>query len=181
MFDRSPEVIILNLDAEQGEHWQRLFHELAQIKELLMSVSPQVQAALDGITQTISLEQSVVAGLALQATQISTLDAKISDLQAQLAAGGGLSSDDLTALASLSTSISTVNTALQSAIPANAAPAAAPAPAVDGSKPQPLPGTGQVAAPAPAPAEPVPTPSDETNQEPASVPPADAPPIAPAP
>lgn len=154
MFGHKPEppveVNVFNLDAEQGEHWRRIFHELAEIREMQMAISKEVQAALAGITETVSLEQSVVAGLALQATQIDDLKSQVLALTSQVAAGGALSADDMTALGTLTANIATVNTALQTAMPANTAPSAAPAdpaaPAADPSKPAPLPGTGAPAA-----------------------------------
>ncbi len=97
-----------------------------------MTVSSEVQTALDGIRQTQSLVKSVEAGLAVQTQMIADQGKQIADLQAQIEAGGALSADDLAALAETNKDIADVNTSLQADIPANtvtpaAAPAAAPA------------------------------------------------------
>ncbi len=84
-----------------------------------MTVSAQVQTALDGIRQTKSLVKSVEDGLAVQKQMLADQAKQIADLQAQIAAGGTLSADDLAALAETNTDISDVNTSLQSDIPAN--------------------------------------------------------------
>ncbi len=96
--------------------------------KILMAVSSEVQSALDKVTETVSLEKSVVAGLAAQATQITALNATIAQLQATIDAGGTLSADDIAALATVGQDLDTVNTALQTSIPANVTPpATAPA------------------------------------------------------
>lgn len=136
-----PQITIINLDADQGEHWHHLFRLLAEIRENQMTVSAQVQTALDGIRQTKSLVASVENGLALQKQMIIDQGKQIADLQAQIAAGATLGADDLAALAETNQDISDVNTSLTADIPANtpsAPPAAAPAPA---DAPAPLPGT----------------------------------------
>lgn len=149
MFGHEPNITIINLDAEQSEHWHHLFRTLANLMEGQMAVSTAVQANLDAIRQTQSLVKAVGDGLALQGTQISGLNAQIAALQGQIAAGATLSADDLAALAETGTDIAAVNTSLQSDIPANTPPAGAPsapqsAPADAGTKPAaPLAGTGQ--------------------------------------
>lgn len=109
-----------------------------------MTVSAQVQTALDGIRQTQSLVKSVGDGLALQSKMIEDQGKQIADLQAQIAAGAQLSADDLAALSETNADIADVNTSLQSDIPANVTPAPSPsAPAADpAGKPMPLAGTG---------------------------------------
>ena len=93
-----------------------------------MTVSAQIQSALDGIRQTQSLVKSVEDGLAVQKQMLADQAKQIADLQAQIAAGGQLSADDLAALAETNADIAAVNTSLQSDIPANTPPATAPAP-----------------------------------------------------
>ena len=97
-----------------------------------MTVSAQVQQALDGIRQTQSLLKSVEDGLAVQKQMIADQGKQIADLQAQVAAGATLGADDLAALAETNADIAQVNTSLASDIPANTPPvivnAASPAP-----------------------------------------------------
>jgi hypothetical protein len=94
-----------------------------QLKELIMTVSAQVQTVLDKVTQTETLEQSVVAGLQAQATQIAALNAKIAALQAQ----PSIQPDDLAALATIGTDLDGINQGLTTAIPANTPAASASA------------------------------------------------------
>lgn len=94
------------------------------LEQSIMAISAQVQANLDAIRQTQSLVKSVGDGLALQGTQIADLNTQIAALQAQVAAGATLGADDIAALAETGTDIAGVNTALQSAIPANTKPSA---------------------------------------------------------
>jgi|ERR1700694_314460 len=147
MFGLEPQVTIINLDAEQSEHWHHLFRTLASLKDDNMAVSAQVQANLDAIRQTQSLVKAVSDGLALQATQLAAQSAQITALQGQIAAGGTLDADDLAALAETNADLTSVNSALTSAIPANTPPAAPPSappatPAASGTA-APLAGTGQ--------------------------------------
>lgn len=97
-----------------------------------MAVSAEVQTALDGIRQTQSLVKSVEAGLAVQTQMIADQGKQIADLQAQIAAGGTLSADDLAALAETNKDIADVNTSLQADIPANIVTPPAPIPVVPG-------------------------------------------------
>lgn len=108
---------------------------ITYLKESHMAVTKQIQDALDRIRQTQSLVASVKQGSDLQDPQIATLNGKITDLQAKLDAGGTIGPDDLGALSEISSDIDTVNTQLQSAIPANTG-AAGSADATQGS-PQP--------------------------------------------
>ena len=123
-----PQITIINLDADQGEHWHHLFRELAAIREDQMTVSKQVQDNLDAVRQTQSLVKSVEAGLAVQNQMISDQGKQIADLQAQLAAGQSLNADDIAALAETNQDILDVNTSLTKDIPANTQPTPAPAP-----------------------------------------------------
>jgi len=88
-----------------------------------MTVSAQVQSALDAIRQTQSLVKSVEDGLAVQNGMLADQAKQIADLQAQIAAGGQLGADDIAALAETNADIAAVNTSLQNDIPANTSPA----------------------------------------------------------
>lgn len=88
-----------------------------------MSVSAQVQQALDGIRQTQSLVKSVEDGQAVMKQMIADQGAQIAALQAQVAAGNQLSADDLAALAETNADIAAVNTSLTADVPANTPPA----------------------------------------------------------
>lgn len=89
------------------------------LREFHMSISKQVQDALDRIHQTQSLVQSVKQASDLQGQQISTLTDKVTALQAKVDGGGQIGADDLAALSEITSDIDTVNAQLQSAIPAN--------------------------------------------------------------
>lgn len=96
-----------------------IFSLLLDLEERLMTVSAQVQSVLDKVTQTESLEQSVLTAIQAQGSQITNLNTEIADLQAQLAAGGTIGTDDLAALATIGQDLDDVNSGLASAIPAN--------------------------------------------------------------
>src|SRR5882672_1765841 len=98
-------------------------HHYPHLERLIMSVSAQVQQALDGIRQTITLEKSVADGLAVLKQMITDQGTQIAALQAQIAAGGTLSAEDLAALAETNADIAAVNTSLTADIPANTPPA----------------------------------------------------------
>jgi hypothetical protein len=82
--------------------------------ESIMTVSPEVQAALDAVRQTQSLVQSVHAGIQVNNTLILDLQAQIAALQA----GTVLSADDKAALVETAADLAAVNTQLASDIPA---------------------------------------------------------------
>ena len=85
-----------------------------QNTESLMTVSPEVQAALDAVRQTQSLVQSVHAGIQVNNKLILDLQAQIAALQA----GTVLSADDKAALVETAADLAAVNTQLASDIPA---------------------------------------------------------------
>lgn len=109
------------------EHIHHHHHEMGpKLEGLLVAIiegnamiSQQVQDALTRIQQTQTLAASVAQGLQLQSGQIATLTQTVADLNAKLAAGGTLGSDDLGALTEISNDIDQVNAQLQQAIPAN--------------------------------------------------------------
>lgn len=84
-----------------------------------MTVSAQVQHALEGIRQTQSLLQSYQAATQLVAHQNAELQAKVTELQNKLDAGQPINADDLAALAEISSDIDQVNSQLSQAVPAN--------------------------------------------------------------
>ena len=86
--------------------------------ETLMAISPQVQSVLDALAANSSLDSSVDAALKAEASQITALQAQVADLQAQIAAGGTLSSDDVAGLASGLQQLQDTNTRLQADVPA---------------------------------------------------------------
>ena len=88
---------------------------IIQNTESIMTVSPEVQAALDAVRQTQSLVQSVHAGIQVNNTLILDLQAQIAALQA----GTVLSADDKAALVETAADLAAVNTQLASDIPAN--------------------------------------------------------------
>ncbi len=87
-----------------------------------MSVSAQVQQALDGIRQTIELEKAVAAGQVVMKQMIADQGTQIAALQAQIAVGGTIGADDLAALAETNADIAQVNTSLTQDVPANTTP-----------------------------------------------------------
>jgi len=109
----------VKLDPEVMARLNDVFSRLDLMEKRIMTVSAQVQAALDGIRQTKTLVKSVQDGLALNTKMLADQAAQIAALQAQLAAGATIGADDLAALAETNQDIVDVNTALQTAIPAN--------------------------------------------------------------
>jgi hypothetical protein len=87
---------------------------IIQNLEIIMTVSAEVQTALDAVRQTKSLVQSVDAGIKVNNTLITDLQAQIAALQA----GQVLSADDKAALAETASTLADVNTQLASDIPA---------------------------------------------------------------
>jgi len=83
-----------------------------------MTVSQEVQDALDLVRTTKSLVQSVDAGIKVNNTLIVDLQAQIAALQA----GQVLSADDKAALAETAQDLKDVNTQLASDIPAGTTP-----------------------------------------------------------
>src|SRR5713226_8889477 len=107
-----------------------IHHHDRELERQIMTVSAAFQTALEGIRQTQSLVKSVETGLAVQTQMIADQGKQIADLQAQIAAGGTLSADDLAALAETNSDIADVNTSLQSNIPANTAATPSPQPII---------------------------------------------------
>jgi hypothetical protein len=130
--------------------------------ETIAMITPQIQDALDRIRQTQSLAHASVQALVLQSTQIGTLTDKVAELQAKVDAGGTISAEDLAAVAEISSDIDSTNAELQSAVPANTAPAGGqpPTPPVDSPAAPATGGEGQPPAPV-APAAPPEPPSEE--------------------
>lgn len=112
-------VISHRMGREMRERFRHLNYSLAHIREDAMTISAQVQAALDGIRKTQSLMASFKASSALQSQQIATLTDKVTELQAKLDAGGTIGPDDVSALAEITSDIDQVNTDILSAVPAN--------------------------------------------------------------
>ena len=125
-------------------------HQFHELKGLLMTVSKAIQDNLDAIHQTQSLVKSVGDGLALQSKMIADQGKQIADLQAQLAAGATLSTDDVAALVETNADIAAVNISLAADIPANTVtpPTSGVAGQVQASPktdaPAPLAGTGSI-------------------------------------
>lgn len=104
-------------DERTAEHNRWVAGMLSTILEKLesiMTVSAEVQTALDAVRQTKSLVQSVDAGIKVNNTLITDLKAQI----AALPAGQVLSEDDKAALAETASTLADVNTQLASDIPA---------------------------------------------------------------
>lgn len=122
------EILIRGIpDLEHGVH--RANQQLKYLEESIMTVSTQVQAAVDAIAQTKSLVASVDGALKAEAQQIVDLKAQVQTLQDTINNGGTLSADDIAALAQGVNDLQAINTQLQADVPANteAAPAADPA------------------------------------------------------
>lgn len=86
--------------------------------ENIMAVSQEVQDALDLVRQTKSLVASVDAGIKVNNTLITDLQAQIAALQA----GQVLSADDKAALAETAQDLKDVNAQLATDIPAGTQP-----------------------------------------------------------
>jgi len=92
-----------------------VFTRLDLMESNIMTVSPEVQAALDAVRQTQTLVQAVDAGIKVNNALIVDLQAQIAALQA----GTVLSADDKAALVETAADLAAVNTQLASDIPAN--------------------------------------------------------------
>lgn len=101
-------------DLEVRARLDDIFDQLGLVTESIMSVSPEVQAALDAVRQTQTLVASVDAGIKVNNTLIVDLQAQIAALQA----GGVLSADDKAALTETVADLAAVNTQLATDIPA---------------------------------------------------------------
>ena len=100
------------------------------LREILVTVSAQVQALLAQVALNTSIEASADLGIKALSAQIADLASQVAALQAQIAAGGApLGADDINALATAVTELQTSATTLQADIPANTTQAPAPAPA----------------------------------------------------
>lgn len=122
-------VHIHEVGEELRERFRRLDYSLASIREEIeMTISPKIQQALDAIRQTQDLTKSALDATKVLSEQNGALQAKVTELQGKLDAGGTIGADDLAALAEISSDIDMVNAQLRTAIPANT-PAAPSQPA----------------------------------------------------
>lgn len=87
-----------------------------------MTVSAQVQALVDQVAKNTSLEQSADLALKALAVQIAELGTQIAALQLQIANGGALHPDDITALAKAQQDLASTAAVLQTDIPQNITP-----------------------------------------------------------
>ncbi len=97
-------------------------------RNILMALQADVQKLVDEVAANSDLAKSNEAALTLLGTQITALQAQVGALQA----GQILTAEDLTAIQGAVTTLGETNTGLQTAVPANAAPASgqAPTPAI---------------------------------------------------
>lgn len=108
------------LSADDRQRLRMLSQSVAVIRETIdMTISPQIQKAIDGIRQTQDLVKAVADADKVQTEQIGTLTAKVAELQAKLDAGTAISAEDLAGIAEITSDIDMVNAQLKTAIPAN--------------------------------------------------------------
>lgn len=106
--------------AEDRERLRRLSESVAVIRETLaMTITPQIQDALDRVRNLQSVAHASAEGLKLLSSQVGSLTDKVAELQAKLDAGGTIGSDDLAAVAEIASDTDLTVAELQSAIPAN--------------------------------------------------------------
>lgn len=130
-----------------------------------MTISPQIQKAIDGIRQTQDLVKAVADADKVQTEQIGTLTSKVAELQAKLDAGAAISAEDLAGIAEITSDIDMVNAQLKTAIPENTAGAGAQ------SSSQQNMGNGPTGNSAEQPVDnPNPAPSDPATDQPADAP-----------
>jgi hypothetical protein len=115
------------LSADDRQRLRMLSQSVAVIRETIdMTISPQIQKAIDGIRQTQDLVKAVADADKVQTEQIGTLTAKVAELQAKLDAGAAISAEDLAGIAEITSDIDMVNAQLKTAIPANTDQGTAP-------------------------------------------------------
>ncbi len=93
-------------------------HKLDHMEKLLMAISAEVQAVLDGIKTNTSLVASVDAGLKAEAVLIKALQDQIAALQA----GAVLSAENAAALTQGAADLASTNATLQADVPAGTTP-----------------------------------------------------------
>lgn len=108
---------------------------LRQIKDMLMSLSPQVQSLVDQIAASKSIEASSAAAMVQLVSQSKANSDKITTLMAQVAAGSALSAEDAAAIAKGAADLHDSATALQAAVPASVPPPAEPVPVIPPASP----------------------------------------------
>lgn len=84
-----------------------------------MTVSTQVQDLINQVAKNTSIEQSADLALKAMAVQIAELGTQIASLQLQLANGGALHPDDITALSKAQQDLAATAATLQTDIPQN--------------------------------------------------------------
>lgn len=88
---------LFSIDVHHHQIHHQIHHQ--SLERLVMTVSAQVQALVDQVAKNTSLEQSADLALKALAVQIAELGTQIAALQLQIANGGALHPDDITALA----------------------------------------------------------------------------------
>jgi len=105
-----------HLSPVDRELFRGIFGMLSIIHEDQMTISAEVQAALDLARQSVTLSASVDAGMKALTAQVATLQATID--------AGGLSPDNKSALSEIASDMQTTINTLQGDIPANVTPPA---------------------------------------------------------
>lgn len=126
-------VLLLSTDEHLFNEFMRSFarmnNDLQTIKELLMTIDPNVQKVSDDVNAMAVALQEVIGALTGAEGQILTLTNEVATLKQTASQGGTISPDNLAALSTAATALeASIASAKAAAAPsAPAAPAAAPA------------------------------------------------------
>ena len=105
---------------------QVLLGELTLIKEVIMSLQPEVQALVDAVTANNAAIADAVTEITSVEGKVTDLTKQVADLQAQLASGAPIDADDLAAIVQATTDIGAGMASLKAAMPAPVETPAAP-------------------------------------------------------
>lgn len=139
--------------------------ETHQLKELIMSVSAQVQALADAIAAQTAAIADATAELSTVEKHAGDLEAQVADLSGKLTAAlanapvGGLTDDDVAALSDLAAKVTGSVATLKAAMPQPVAPSAVQAASDAAAVASPAPGPDASAQPAPVDPAPVAAPA----------------------
>lgn len=105
--------------------------EFQQMKEMIMSLQPQVQALLDAVAANGAAIAAATAEITTVESNVADLTKQVADLQAQLANGQAIDAEDLAAIVQATSDVNTSVGTLKAAMPQPVPPATAQA-AADG-------------------------------------------------
>jgi predicted nucleic acid-binding Zn-ribbon protein len=105
---------------------QVLLGELNLIKEMIMSLQPEVQALVDAVAANNTAIAAAVTEITSVEGKVTDLSKQVADLQAQLAGGKPVDAEDLAAIVQATTDIGAGMASLKGAMPVPVEPPAVP-------------------------------------------------------